>query len=283
MNYRLGPVFLNCFVLVLATFVCGCQALRETGVAPTELKAGSPDAPSQITPSEALRNAEVYCKHAWRPFARNILHGNDRSGIRVDTPDVTYVPPSGLKGWWLPGSLNVGIPYKWGGFDDPATFDAGVASGLAGGDVSSPAKRAADNAGVSAHAVGVDCSGFVSRCLNLPRIYDSSQLPAICDPLPDPLDLRPGDLLNIPRQHVMIVAGWAKPDKSWILYYETGGIPEWKPALKISPLSALLELGFQPLRYKGMAREDVPTGKEVLTRSVIAKAVVVPHPIVGAP
>jgi hypothetical protein len=114
-------------------------------------------------------------------------------------------------------------------------------------------------------------------------VYDSSQLPAICDVLPSALDLRPGDLLNIPRSHVMLIAGWARPDRSWVYFYETGGIPEWKPALKEAPLAALLDLGYQPLRYRGMAREEVPSGKEVLTRAVRARSIVIANPQIGEP
>lgn len=251
--------------------------------APAALMPGDPSAPSQVTPSEALAIAEIYTRHPWQPFARNILHGRDAAGIQVDTPDIGYKPPTGRDGWWIPGAVNRGIPYKWGGFDDPASFDGAIAAGNAAGDVSTPAKRAADNAAVSAQAAGVDCSGFVSRCLKLPAAHDSSQLPAVCDPLPTASDLRPGDLLNIPRQHVMLVAGWAKRDRSWIYYYETGGIPDWKPALKEAPLQALLDLGYQPLRYRGMAREAVPTGKEVLTRAARSRAIVIPNPVIGDP
>ena len=112
---------------------------------------------------------------------------------------------------------------------------------------------------------------------------DSSQLPAVCDPLPGPAQLRPGDLLNIPRRHVILVAGWARPDHSWIYFYETGGIPDWKPALKEAPLAALTALGYQPLRYRGMAREPVPSGKEVLTRAMRSRAISVANPVVGEP
>lgn len=244
---------------------------------------GDPAAPSQVTPTEAMAIAENYTRHGWRPFSRNIFHGSDTQSIRVDTPDIGYKPENGRNGWWIPGEINTGIPYKWGGFDDPASFDAAIAAGRAAGDVSTPQKRALDNSAVSEQAAGVDCSGFVSRCLKLPSGHDSSQLPALCDLLPGPMDLRPGDLLNIPRQHVMIVAGWAKPDRSWIYYYETGGIPDWKPALKQAPLAALLELGYTPLRYRGMARESRPSDKQVLTRAVLAKAIRVPHPIIGEP
>ncbi len=256
---------------------------RQEGLSKGGLLPGDPSAPSQVTPSEALRIAEVYCKHPWRPFARNILHGVDAKGITVDTPDAGYRPASGRNGWWVPGEMNVGIPYKWGGFDDPTSFDAAIAAGSAGGDVSTPAKRAADNAAVSAEAAGVDCSGFVSRCLKLPTTHDSSQLPSICDVLASAQDLRPGDLLNIPRQHVMLFAGWARKDRSWIYYYETGGIPEWKPALKEAPLDKLLALGYRSLRYRGMAREEGPSGKEVLTREVASRAISIPEPVVGEP
>ncbi len=236
-----------------------------------------------MTPADALALAELYSRHPWQPFARNILHGADAAGVKVDTPDAGYHPEHGRNGWWIPGEVNEGIPYKWGGFDDPATFDRAIAEGRAAGDVSSPAKRAADNRAVSVQAAGVDCSGFVSRCLKLPEVHDSSQLPALCDPLARTDDLRPGDLLNIPHRHVILFAGWARPDHSWIYYYETGGIPEWKPALKQSPLQTILSLGFQPLRYRGMAREEVPSGKQVLTRAVRQRAVNVAQPVIGEP
>jgi hypothetical protein len=245
---------------------------------------GDPSAPSQVTPMEALAMARRYASHPWRPFARNVLHGADAAGIEVHTPDAGHQPGSERRGWWLPGEVNEGMPYKWGGFDDPDSFDEAVAGGLAAGDVSSPAKRRADNAGVSAHAAGVDCSGFVSRCLKLPRAHDTSQLPSVCNPLPSARDLRPGDLLNIPRGHVLLCAGWARPDKSWIYFYDTGGAPDyWRPGLKEAPLAALLELGYQPLRYKGMAYERATSGKEVLTRSAISRAVSVPEPEIGEP
>jgi hypothetical protein len=256
--------------------LAGC-AVREPATVFTD-----PSAPSQVTPSEALAIAKNYTDHTWRPFAQNILHGTDSAGIRVDTPDAGYRPADGRNGWWIPGEVNEGIPYKWGGFDDPATFDRKIAGGCAGGDVSSSAKRHADNAAVSAQAAGVDCSGFVSRCLKLPRPFDSSQLPTICEPLPGFQSLRPGDILNIRRRHVLLFAGWSR-DRRTIYYYETGGIPQWKADLKESPLQAIAALGYEPLRYRGMASEAGPPGKDILTRSLRAAAVFVENPIIGDP
>jgi hypothetical protein len=45
----------------------------------------------------------------------------------------------------------------------------------------------------------------------------------------------------------------------------------------------MLELGYKPLRYIGMAREQATSGKEVLTRSARAKVAVVSDPVIGDP
>jgi hypothetical protein len=269
-------------LLFVSAGLTSCQTETPKSQEPL-LVAGDADALSQVTPSEALLIAQKYTQHSWRPFARNIVHGHDSTGVLIHTPDVSLNEPPERPGWWIPGEVNSGMPYKWGGFDDPASFDQAIASGHAAGDVSTPAKRKADNAAVSTQAAGVDCSGFVSRCLKLPTVHDTTQLPNVCRPIAAD-DLRPGDLLNIPRRHVVLCAGWAKPDRSWIYYYETGGSPDyWKPGLKEAPLAAMLELGYQPLRYRGMAYEPTTSGKEVLTRSVRQGVATVTNPTVGEP
>lgn len=277
---------MNRLLLAILPLATSC-ALSPRPPQPVVLIPGDAAAPSQVTPAESLAIAQRLATHPWRPFASNILHGKDRAGVVVHTPDIGHQPQQPRKGWWIPGRVNAGIPYKWGGFDNPASFDAAIGNGLAGGDISSPEKRRADNRAVSRQAAGVDCSGFVSRCLNLPTVHDTTQLPAVCTPLPSARELRPGDVLNIPHRHVILCAGWSNPEHSWLYYYETGGGPDyWKPGLKQAPLDALLALGYQPLRYRGMAREAVPSGqaaKEVLTRGVKATAVAVPHPTVGEP
>ena len=254
---------------------------------PPPLQPGDASAPSQLTPAESIAIAQSLATHAWQPYSRNILHGKDKAGILVNTPDVGHEPQQPRRGWWIPGEVNTGMPYKWGGFDDTASFDQAIAKGLAGGDVSSPEKRRADNTAVSKQAAGLDCSGFVSRCLKLPAVHDTTQLPAVCQTLPSARDLQPGDVLNIPHRHVILCAGWSNKERTWLYYYETGGGPDyWKPGLKQAPLDSLLALGYQPLRYRGMAHPPVPPGgaaKEVLTRAVKATAVSVPNPTIGEP
>lgn len=274
---------LPAFLIGLLAAGCVSKPAREVAA----LIPGDPSAPSQVTPDEAMAIAQRFSNHPWQPFARNILHGKDRAGILVNTPDVSHEPQHERRGWWMPGQVNTGIPYKWGGFDTVASFDAAIANGAAGGDVSSPEKRRADNAAVSAQAAGVDCSGFVSQCLKLPSVHDTMKLPTVCTELPSAQDLRPGDVLNVPRRHVVLCAGWANAERTWIYYYETGGAPDyWKPGLKQAPLDAMLALGYKPLRYRGMAHEPIPSGKEpreVLTRAAKASAAVVTNPTIGEP
>ena len=272
------------FLLSAVTVFGGCATSAKRVDVPEALVAGDPSAPSQVTPSEAMAIAEKFAKHTWRPYAKNILHGKDKRGVLVNTPDASFKDHAERPGWWVPGELNRGIPYKWGGFDSAESFESRVGHGAAAGDVSTPEKRRLDQAAVSEEAAGVDCSGFVSRCLKLPSVHDTTQLPSLCTVLPSAAELRPGDLLNIPRRHVLLCAGWADSERKWIYFYETGGAPDyWKPGLKQAPLDGLLALGYQPLRYRGMAREERTDGKQVLTRASRGTADVVPNPTIGEP
>ena len=116
-------LFLNLTCSVLLLCACTSPISHEK---PTRLMAGDADALSQVTPTESLEIAQRYTSHEWRPFARNILHGPDKKGVVVNTPDLGFKDHLARAGWWLPGEVNRGIPYKWGGFDAPANFDTGT-------------------------------------------------------------------------------------------------------------------------------------------------------------
>ena len=110
---------------------------------------------------QALHIAESYVTHAYTCASGNL------SPVDVTAPDGDIVrTPS-----WLVVGRNLRIPYKWGGFNTLAQFDAGLSSGSYTGDI--------NTAGVSSHAVGVDCSGFVSRCWQLSNHYSTASMPAI--------------------------------------------------------------------------------------------------------
>jgi hypothetical protein len=216
------------------------------------LSAGPATHPGTVTRAEAMATAEVYRTLKWEPGAANVLHGRDADRIRVDTPDVNYRPAIGFAGYWKPGAINIGMPYKWGGFDTPETFLIGIVEGKAAGDVCTAEKRRLLEAGASRHAVGIDCSGFVSRCWKLPRAYSTRTITSLCEPIADFKDLRPGDILNAHNSHVFLFKEWTKPDRSWMNVYTTGTPPAW--TVQIGPLRTkqMAPLGYTAWRYRGM-------------------------------
>lgn len=118
---------------------------------------------SSVTRREALETSRAYTAMVWKGSSRNVRHGEDPDGIRIDTPDADA--PGGHAGaWWRPGKRSTGMPYKWGGFDTPRQFAARLKADAGGGDMGTAEKQAEGDAAVSRFAAGVDCSGFVSRC-----------------------------------------------------------------------------------------------------------------------
>jgi hypothetical protein len=73
---------------------------------------------------------------------------------------------------------------------------------------------------VSAHAVGLDCSGFISRCWRLPKKYATSTLPKVCVKLRSTAELLPGDILNQPGGHVVLFVKWLDEKTGRASFYE---------------------------------------------------------------
>lgn len=207
-----------------------------------------------VTSAEAMATAEAYRQHAWTPGAANAFHGKDREGVQVDTPDENFRPATGTRpGWWRTGAVNLGVPYMWGGFCSLEEFDAGVAAGKYAGDVYTARKRELLDGAVSRQAVGIDCSGFISRCWKLPRSYSTRELADLCEPLADPKQLRAGDILNLHNAHVLLFKEFTDETKTRLRAYETGAPPTWKVMLDEMGLPWLLGQGYKPYRYKRMA------------------------------
>jgi len=165
-------VKLCCVVLILAvvTIAAWLALTRRSGVPVGSLISSSKS--EAVSRDEVIAIARSYAEHRWQATASNIRHGPDSHGIDIQTPDA----PAGdtAPGKWHATTTNTGMPYKWGGFDTPASFDAGLRAGKAAGDVYSYAKRRAGNAAVSTEAVGIDCSGFISRCWRLPEKFGTA-------------------------------------------------------------------------------------------------------------
>ncbi len=203
-----------------------------------------------VTRTEALAIGESFVTHRWHATEANVHHGPDSSGIDVQTPDSSAALASPLEAAWTVGAENTGVPYKWGGFDNPKSFDAKIRSGRAAGDLYTSDKRRLGGAAVSGDAAGVDCSGFISRCWKLPRKHSTSMLIGICNPLADASELRPGDILNIGEGHVLLFVSWKDPEKTRARFYEAA--PFSKTRASEQDIAPLIAPGYQPLRYRGI-------------------------------
>jgi hypothetical protein len=207
-------------------------------------------AQAQVSRAEAIEIAERYLRFEWKPSARNAFHGVDKDGVRVDTPDASYTPKETRPGWWVAGQVNQGMPYKWGGFCSPEEFRAGLKRGRYAGDIYTAEKRRLGDAAVSRHVIGIDCSGLISRCWKLERPYSTRKLPTLCEPLASYDDLKPGDILNSPNNHVLLFKAFAPEGKTRLLAYEAGSPPSWKVLLNSIPVVMLREQGYLPMRYR---------------------------------
>ena len=201
-----------------------------------------------LTRAEALKVAESFVHHQWQSTDKNLRHGPDSRGVQIHTPDHSsgYGYPDDAS--WKVGATNSGVAYKWGGFDTPESFDAGVHAGKAAGDVYTPDKRRLGGNAVSGDAVGIDCSGFVSRCWKLPRKYDTSTLAEICQKLPSASELQPADIMNTEGGHVILFVKWLDDTKTRALFYEAA--PFSKTLGSERDIPTLLAAGYTPMRYR---------------------------------
>ncbi len=208
----------------------------------------SPLQAQPLTRADALAVAESFLSHRWQPTMKNLRHGEDEDGVDVQTPDRASAVGSPMEELWLVDQTNVGMAYKWGGFDSLATFDAGVRAGKAAGDVYTQDKRRQGGAAVSSSAVGVDCSGFVSRCWKLRSKRSTDSLTGISRKLASSSELRPADIMNQTGGHVLLFARWIDESKTRALFYEAA--PFSKVRSKEYAVAELESSGFSPRRFR---------------------------------
>ena len=244
-RYRdiLRAVFSRCCVFLLAMLLSQCASNQAS-----DLSIAGPA--GSVRRMDAIGIAYTYSQVAWMPEQRHVLHGKDRDGITVHTPDATLSDHGFPNGWWEPGREARGMAYQWGGFDTPKQFVAALARGEAAGDISTAEKRRLGDAATSKQACGIDCSGFVSRCWRLAKPCSTKELPSICDRLDLWSDLKPGDIL-LNHQHVLLFAKWSKPGDS-VYIYEAGPFPVWRVNAAEIPKDYLLKRGYAPWRYRGI-------------------------------
>jgi hypothetical protein len=218
------------------------------GVFAAGLGCVQPTLAQSITRAEALKIAESYVEHRWESSPRNLLHGKDRNGIEVHTPDRDGGRGSPLPYCWRVNAENIGIAYKWGGIDTLQSFDVGIRAGKAAGDVFTPEKRRHAEAAVSSAAVGVDCSGFICCCWKLTTRYSTRSLASICQKLPSTDALQPADIMNHPGGHVVLFVRWLDDNKKRALFYESA--PFSKTLASERNVNEMMAGGYLPMRYR---------------------------------
>ncbi len=154
-----------------------------------------------------IEKAMQYAEHEWYASEKNVMHGIDNNGRYVDTPDITWKGEEFDCGWWKPGQLNIGIPYGWGNASSLKDFDLGIAEGKYAGNVPEDTSRYGSH-----ESVGVDCSGLVTVCWELPKKIRARDIPEIAD-LVDIKDIRQGDVFAI-TSHVMLFKEFTDEERS---------------------------------------------------------------------
>jgi len=213
---------LSCFLLALVVFLV-------------------PSISFAVTRDEIMNTAKSYKSHLWTASEGNVCHNKvvwkKDKRVRIDTPDENCGSACSGLGWWGAEGENIGMPYKWGGFNTLESFDNGIRAGACGGDVY---KRSIELSGYGSYdsdAVGIDCSGFVSRSWNLKGQKTTKSLPDISKELGKDFgfdqtekyqSMKKGDIFNIYGYHVML-CGEDNPftENYEVKVYESSG-NDWK-------------------------------------------------------
>ncbi len=206
---------------------------QEPGFAPADML-------QLVTRSEADSIGDTYVDHVWTCSAQNISNGVVRAadGDSVLTPD------------WIQIGYNQQVPYKWGGTDILAVFDAGIAAGQYAGDIHTD--------GSSSYARGVDCSGFVCRCWKTTIDYSTYMMD---DPAYGPItlpytswdDLQVGDAVH-KHGHVRMAIG-TLPGGEVLVVESAGSSTGWRVGYQSYSYSELTD--YSPRYYIHM--EGAPT------------------------
>jgi len=181
-----------------------------------------------ITRDRIMEIADGFLTHEWYPTEENIFHDTFMRK-EVDTPDRdTYTDWPNDHGWKSNQTAN-GLPYQWGGF-----------SSISGYNLSNPQDFDEQYTGTGSYegrihfagdintndycerTCGLDCSGFVSRCWNLPMKHATYTFLDIVSPVRLE-ELQYGDILNIPRYHVILFKEFVDEEKTLIRTIECGG------------------------------------------------------------
>ena len=158
---------------------------------------------------QVVEKALIYADHEWCPTEKNVMHGIDENGRYIETPDITWTGETLACGWWKPNEINKGVAYGWGNASSIEEFDCGIAEGKPAGNVPEDTTLYG-----SRNTVGVDCSGLLTVCWELPKKIVAKNIPDIADVV-DISEIQQGDVLAT-SSHVMIFKEFIDDEKKHI-------------------------------------------------------------------
>lgn len=158
---------------------------------------------SSVSRTEALAIGDEFVQHGWIATSDNI-----GTTSTVTTPS------------WITVGMNKKIPYKWGGWNTVAEFDAGIAAGKLAGDKNTSTVD-------WGNSVGADCSGFVSVCWKTDHKYGTSTISGCSYQLSDYNDLLPGDATNNSGSHIRMFVEWTSTGLLKQVEETSGGGAVW--------------------------------------------------------
>lgn len=171
---------------------------------------------SNIWGKKVIEKALEYANYKWTANEKNVLHGIDENGRFVDTPDITWKGKSLDCGWWKVGEVNVGIPYGWGNASTIEEFESGIREGKYAGNVPEDKKRYG-----SYNTVGVDCSGLLTICWELPKKIATRDIPEYATVIKCIDEIQQGDVLAKIGSHVMFFKEFADVEKKEIIIIDS--------------------------------------------------------------
>jgi hypothetical protein len=159
-----------------------------------------------------------------------------------------------------PGKTYKGLPYNYGGADSLEVFQRKILEGVIAGNYR---KRCGKMLCTRADLAGLDCSGLVSRCWQIPR-YSTIALPNITIRICRE-DLRPGDILNSPENHVVLFDQFDDEGQMWVFESVAWLKMEGKPPAGVAYRVVDLGEEYTPRRYYKFIRtaERVRTTRPV--------------------
>lgn len=190
-----------------------------------------------------IEKALEYADFEWRATEKNVLHGIDNDGRFVDTPDITWKGQTLDCGWWKVDEINIGIPYSWGNASTLEEFATGIAEGKYAGNVPEDKKRFGSH-----NTVGVDCSGLLTVCWELPKKIATKDIPEYATVIKID-EIRQGDIFAKIGSHVMFFKEFADSEKAEVIIIDatrsTGKVSQRK-----ENVAELLSNGYEIYRKK---------------------------------